>query len=176
MSLSIKLKAVIGTAAFTLALITFEHFDGGVITHYPLADDNLPGISNWWGMLTIPLLTWITFSYTGRRNNKDNSRPPAHSFKNPYLLGGLVFGVIVGLLWEIGQEEMLQYFILLPWLLALFVKVYLPQSLLGFALGMLYTFGGVLPIAIGLVLQVVGFLIYVIFHRLALWVFARFNQ
>ncbi|MEQ8712622.1 MAG: hypothetical protein RIC80_06375 [Cyclobacteriaceae bacterium] len=176
MDLSIKLKAIIGTAAFTLALITFEHFDGGVITHYPLADDNLPGISNWWGMLTIPLLTWITFSFTGRRKNNDNSRPPAHLIKNPYLLGGLVFGAIVGLLWEIDQEAILQYFIMLPVLLALFAKVYLPESLLGFALGMLYTFGGVLPIGIGLVLQVIGFIIYVTFHRSALWVFARFNQ
>ncbi len=173
MDLSIKLKAIIGTAAFTLALITFEHFDGGVITHYPLADDNLPGISNWWGMLTIPLLTWITLSLKERTAGDDKSET---SIDNPYLLGGLVFGLIVAILWEIDQEAILQYFIMLPVLLALFAKVYLPESLLGFALGMLYTFGGVLPIGIGLVLQVIGFIIYVTFHRSALWVFARFNQ
>ncbi len=168
-----KLQAVFGAALFTLALILLEHYNGGVVTHYPLADDSLPGITNWWGMLTIPSLTWIVLTIIEKRDRKDGSNETRRYSRNPYLLAGLIFGLSVGLLWEFRLEEILQYYIMLPWALALFLRVYLPESLLGFALGMLYTFGGVLPIGIGLILQIVGFLIYLIIHKGTLWVFSK---
>jgi hypothetical protein len=42
--------------------LTWDYFNGGVTVHYILANEDLPGISNWWGLLTVPSLTWISLS------------------------------------------------------------------------------------------------------------------
>jgi hypothetical protein len=34
----------------------------------------------------------------------------------------------MGVLWELGQQEILQYLILLPWVIALFLRIYLPEK------------------------------------------------
>jgi hypothetical protein len=53
-----KPMLVFAAAILAALLIFWEYLNGGVVTHYPLADADNPGISNWWGLLTFPLLTW----------------------------------------------------------------------------------------------------------------------
>jgi hypothetical protein len=52
-----KLTLIIVSVIPALALILWEYFNGGVATHYPGADSSNLGLSNWWGLLTIPTLT-----------------------------------------------------------------------------------------------------------------------
>lgn len=163
-----KLRVTLASGFYTLGLILIEYFSGGVVTHYPLADDSLPGITNWWGMITIPLLAWITMTVIEKRKGQTDAIT-----KNPFWLGGLIFGFSVGLLLEFRLEQILQFYIILPWVFALFLKIYRIETLLGFALGMLYTFGGVLPIAIGSILQLVGFILFWVIHYGTTWIFSK---
>ena len=55
---SLKPMLVFAAAILAALLIFWEYLNGGVVTHYPLADADNPGTSNWWGLLTFPLLTW----------------------------------------------------------------------------------------------------------------------
>jgi hypothetical protein len=172
-----KLLLTLIAAALALMHILWEFFTGGVVTHYPLADDSNPGLSNWWGLITIPVLTWIMLSLVERRNSKDGASNKEQPKVNPqYFLGGLAFGLLMALLWEAGQEDILQYLILAPWLMAFFVKTYLPETTIGFVLVMVYTFGGVLPIAFSLVIQTGGFFIYLVFNRGARWLVAKAKE
>ena len=41
---------------FAAAHLTYEHFTGGVRSHHVLNRPDLPAISNWFGLLTLPLL------------------------------------------------------------------------------------------------------------------------
>ena len=41
------------------ALLAWDHFHGGVPSHHILAREDLPEISNWWGGVLLPLLTWF---------------------------------------------------------------------------------------------------------------------
>lgn len=159
-----KLLIILGAFILTSIFIFLEHYNGGVITHHLLAREDLPGISNLWGLLSIPLLTWLTISLISNRRNKiiKTEVTNLESFDNKTLRGfivALLFGIIASLLWEFNFENILQYFILLPVLIAFFKPVYLPQYLLGFVIGMLFTFGGILPIIIGIVLLVLCFLV-----------------
>jgi len=146
----------------TLTFILIEHFKGGVITHHLLAREDLPGISNWWGLLTIPILGLISVYFIDKRRNK-LIKPEAKSinyFDSKVLrnfLFALLFGGTASLLWEFGQAEILQYYILLPVLIAFFKPVHFTEYLLGFVIGMLYTFGGILPILVGTVLLIICF-------------------
>ena len=74
-------------------------------------------------------------------------------------LAAFVYGIGMSLLWEFGLAEVLQYLILLPLVFALFKPVYRIEFLMGFLVGMTFTFGGVLPIFIGTVLLILSFFI-----------------
>lgn len=172
MKLIIQNKSLVITGAFiiTAVIILREYFNGGVITHYLLAREDLPGFSNWWGLLTIPLLSWIVVTLIQRRLGREavsGVDPKKRESKlQKRFLAALLFGIICSLLWEFGLASVLQYFILLPLLVAFFRPIHLPEYLLGFVIGMLYSFGGVLPILIGLVLLLLCFLINLIIQFL----------
>ncbi len=51
-----KTQATISGFVFTSVFIFREYFNGGVVSHNLLAREDLPAISNWWGLLTVPLL------------------------------------------------------------------------------------------------------------------------
>ncbi|MBO0322889.1 hypothetical protein J0X14_11330 [Muricauda sp. CAU 1633] len=157
--LDYKIPVSLGAMALTLAMIIGEYINGGVVTHHLLADDNLPGISNWWGLVTIPLLTWAVIALIKKRQDNATSHTDSNGILYRFF-GALAFGIIMSILWGFRLEEIMQYLILLPVVIAFFRPVYLPECLLGFVYGMLYTFGGILPILIGLVLTVLCFIAY----------------
>ncbi len=165
-------KVLVAGAALILTtiFILWEHFNGGVITHHLLAREDMPGISNLWGLLTIPLLSWLTVSLIQRRRDKKiKSGLDMGDFETNVLkhfLAALVFGIIASLLWEFNQEHILQYYILLPILIAFFRPVNFPECFLGFVIGMLFTFGGILPMIIGTVLLVLCFLVNILIRVL----------
>ncbi|WP_348703378.1 hypothetical protein [Tenacibaculum sp. 190524A02b] len=153
-----KVKFVLATFIFTLLLILREYYSGGVITHYLLAREDLPGFSNWWGLLTVSLLAIVTLSINSRERKGKIFEINDSQFLRR-LLGGFVFGVIISLLWEFDLEHILRYFILLPIVIAIFKPVHFLEYLLGFVLGMLFSFGGVLPNIIGTVLLIACFVV-----------------
>lgn len=159
-----KSQASLGAFIVTFLFILWEHFNGGVVTHHLLARDDLPGLSNWWGLVTVPLLFWISISLINRRNDKPvNSETKSEGFENiifKRFLAALGFGLLLSILWEFQFENILQYLILTPIFVAFFRPVHLPEYLMGFVLGMLFTFGGILPILFGLILSFLCFLIH----------------
>ncbi|MFD0860917.1 hypothetical protein ACFQ1M_01745 [Sungkyunkwania multivorans] len=164
--LKYKPAIVLGITFVVGLFILWEHLNGGVITHHLLADDNMPGISNWWGLITIPSLSWILLSIIQKRIRKESL--PTEGFDEKALvkeamyrfIGGLLFGITAAAFWELNLEYILQYFIYLPVVLALFISVHKPEYYLGFVLGMAFTFGGILPIAFGLVLLLLSFVVH----------------
>ena len=62
-----RILLIFGSVLLVLVHLVFEHFHGGVVTHYFLQDDTLPGISNWWGLLTLPLATWVVLMSIEKR-------------------------------------------------------------------------------------------------------------
>jgi len=56
--LSIKIRIVI-TTLFIIAVtgaLFWEYTHDGVVTHYILQSDDMPGISNWWGVNYYPTI------------------------------------------------------------------------------------------------------------------------
>ena len=169
-----KIFITLGSFIIVLVLTLREYFYGGVITHHLLAREDLPGFSNWWGLLSVPLLTWIVLYFILRR--KSSKEKITENNYSPILInfiGALVLGLSMSILWEFRMEAVLQYLILLPLAISIFKPVYFPECLLGFVLGMLYAFGGILPIIIGTVLMILCFLIYQIIHKGAIWLFSK---
>ena len=70
--LSIKFR-ILFTATVTILVwihLIWDHFNGGVPTHYLLQSEDMPGISNWWGGITLPLTTFLLLLWVHKNQLK----------------------------------------------------------------------------------------------------------
>lgn len=129
------------------SLLVWQHFHGGVASHHLLHDPDLPQISDWWGGLLLPTLSWGLLGLARRRIVKADTL--GLESVGVGLLGGVAVGLALSISFVGGHESISNalFFSLLP--LALFLPVYRPECLLGFVLGMSMAFGAVLPTLFG---------------------------
>lgn len=154
-----------GTIAIAIwLLLTWNYFNGGVPSHHILQRKDLPEISNWWGGLLLPLLTWfllyriqkrIRYANGGNDEGLNISKNIIYAF-----LGALCFGIFLSVFFTFGFTDIPFYMFIGLLLLSLFLPVYRAECLLGFVIGMTFTFGGVLPVGIGSILLLISILIY----------------
>jgi hypothetical protein len=147
-----------------LANLMWEHFNGGVVSHHILDRSDLPGISNWWSALLIPALMWFLLGRIQRRLALDSSGEQTASKLPTRVIAGFVcalfFGILLSVSFTSGYETISSCLFDSMVLFALFLPVYRAECVLGFVLGMTFTFGAVLPTAIGSTIAAVSAFIY----------------
>lgn len=144
------------TMAVTLAEsahLAWEHFNGGVVSHHLLNRADLPAISNAWGLLLLPTLTWFLSGLALTRASassvgKEAVPRPAASVVAGFA-GALLFGVLLSVCFTHGYETAASSLFLGMFVLALLLRVCRAECVLGFVLGMTFTFGAVLPTLVG---------------------------
>lgn len=149
-------------------LLAWDYSHGGVPRHHLLADAALPSVSNWWGGLLLPALTWLLLARI-RQNAQGKSEASAAarpSFRREGygFAGAVVAGVLIAVLFSLGYPDSAGIVLLGLFVSALFVPIYRPECLLGFVLSMTFTFGAVLPIVIGTVVGLIGWVLYAWFR------------
>jgi hypothetical protein len=144
--LSLRLGFTGLVALAEAAHLTWEHLDGGIVSHNLLNDPTLPALWNGWGLAVLPALAWIAsrhaFDWSG--SGWRLHRPWALR-----LLCALSAGIALAASFWAGREDASGALLIAVALSAFFVRAYRPEYLLGFALGMALTFGGLLPVLIG---------------------------
>lgn len=168
---------ITGFVSLTIwSLLAWYYFNGGVPSHHILAREDLPEISNWWGAILLPGLTWFVLFRIQKRENISNEKSSKFlEFPQKVwvgFLGALTFGVALSVFFTLGNEGMSSYLMLSVFLLSLFFPVYRAECLLGFVIGMTFTFGAILPTGIGSILAVVGFLIYNLLRPMLLFLYS----
>jgi len=158
------INRILFTAIVTLLSwvhLAWDYFHGGIPTHYLLHRKDLPGISNWWGGIVIPLLTWFLLYRIKRRvydkDINEASNTPNHVIYG--FFGALLFGILLSFFFAIGTDVP-GYLIIGLFIISFFIPIYRAEHLLGFVLGMAYTFGGILPIVIGSILVLIFMIDY----------------
>ncbi len=173
--LNSRTKIVITTivTVFVGGLLLLEHLQGGVGSHHLLARRDMPKISNWWGILIVPLLTWILLSLMQNRHSSSASDQKTVSKQEAQgFISAFIFGIFLTILYY-NVPELPGYFMLGTFVLALFIPIYRPQYFLGFVLSMAYGFGGVLPVIFGLILVPVYFIEYHYIRKAFLFIFNK---
>jgi hypothetical protein len=144
--------------AFAAAFVAFEHFNGGVQTHYFLARGDLPGFSNWLSLLVLPLLGSVL---TIRARSETDGR--AGSFFLPTLAAGtagsLVYGAALAASYLLGLEQLSVVLFFGLFVCTLAFPIYRAEFIFGFVLGMTIAFGSVIPLAIALFFAMVSFVL-----------------
>jgi hypothetical protein len=153
------------------SLLAWNYFHGGVPSHHILNQKDLPEISNWWGGIWLPVFAWIVMFRIQKRENLTIKNISDFPSKIIYgFIGGLIIGISIATLFHLEFNEFLGYFLPSILIIALFYPIYYAECLLGFVLGMTYTFGAILPTGIGSILAVIAFLINKLIRPTGLYV------
>lgn len=152
-----RTTATIAIAGIMALLLGWQHFNGGVPAHHLLADPGMPALSNWWGLLTLPLLAWYLLGRIERRHAGD---PASAGRIKAAFAGALLFGVAIATLFTAGEHAIVDYLVQALVVVALFYPIYRAEYVLGFVLGMTWTFGAVLPTIAACVFALAGAIIH----------------
>ncbi|MFG6465306.1 hypothetical protein [Roseateles sp. BYS87W] len=148
-SLALRLRwfaFALGAEALHLA---WEAMHGGIVTHHLMQRSDWPGLSNAWGLLVVPALAaWAA----GRWDGAAAQRRQVAWGGVVALAWGLALSTAFAWPWPAATEVL--FFGLL--LAALAWPVHRAECLLGWVLGMSWTFGALLPTAIGAVLMLLS--------------------
>jgi hypothetical protein len=166
------------TAIVTIAiwsLLVWDYYHGGVPTHHLLQREDLPGFSNWLGGILIPLLAWFLLYRIHKRISND-----ATVFKLPAtivyaFLGAFAFGLLLSVFFTLNYSDLPFYMIVSLLLLALFYPIYHAECCLGFMMGMIFTFGGVLPIILIVTLSLIGAFLHLIIRPSILYIASKLS-
>jgi hypothetical protein len=160
----LRLYATAFAVLAELAHLAWEYFNGGVKSHHILNLPEMPAISNWWGLFLLPVLTWyltgrIQKSIASHDVGKDEiSKLPLSIVAG--FIGSLLLGILLSISFTNGNEAIASYLFLGMFVLALLLPVYRAEYLLGFVLGMTFTFGVVLPTAVGSIIAALSAFIH----------------
>ncbi|WP_194976047.1 hypothetical protein [Aquiflexum lacus] len=180
MSLKIRLYF---TAIITLAiwaLLLWSHFHGGVPSHHILAREDLPEISNWWGGFLLPFLTlFLSYRVEKRLTKQCKGHSPLTTIPKSVWTGfflALLYGISLSSFFSFGNTEMPGYMLMGILVISLFYPIYRAECILGFVVGMTYTFGAVLPTGISCILALIGTLIYLLIRPGILLLFSKIKN
>lgn len=156
----------LSSIVFVAALLLHDHFNGGVRSHHLLDRRDLPSISNWFGLVVLPLLGWLLGV---RLRNQINSVSRSGL---PIGIGiGLVCSVLYGAAlagsFVVGASGITSGLFFGLFLLAAALPIYRIEYIFGFVVGMTFTFGAVLPALVALVVGGVSALLHSAFRAVA---------
>lgn len=176
-----RLRFYLATVAvfWEMAHLAWEQLNGGVQSHHFLAMEEMPAISNWWGLLLLPILVWfLAGSIQKRIDFQSNGKGSKSQVLTSVLVGGiasLIFGILLSFFFTSGNEDITSYLFFGMLLLALILPIYRAECLLGFVLGMTFTFGTVLPAFIGSIVAALSAFVhlYIIPGLARLWTWSK---
>jgi len=170
-----RIYVTLSITFFVWGLLIWDYFHGGVPSHHILAREDMPSISNWWGGVLIPVLTWFLTFRIQKRLTREAIHPVTEVPRNVWLpfLTALLFGILLSVSFAFRVSGLPGYMMLSVFVMALFFPVYRSEYLLGFVLGLIYTFGGVLPILIGSILILGAVIIHKLIRPAILFVWSK---
>ena len=177
-----KIKAIIVglVTALIFTFLLWEHFHGGVTSHHILHSEDLPAISNWWSGLLLPVLTWFLWSRVEKRLDQNafgTQQPNSAMSKVVWIfMVGLVLGIVLAASFTYAFKPFLDNVLYILIVLSFFIPLYYAEYILGFILGMTYTFGAILPTVFILVFAGLGWVTYGYIRPLILRLGNSFNK
>jgi len=149
---------------YVWGLLIWQYFHGGVPSHHILHRSDLPSISNWWGGLLLPVLSWFLVGRINKREAENYSFGVIVGFS-----GALLYGIALSAFFVNGLEQLVSYMPPGLLFLALFLPIYRSEYFLGLVIGMSYTFGAILPTGFGVIVAIIAVVIYNLIRPIPLY-------
>ena len=131
------------------------------------------------GALLLPAMAWFLSGRVQRRitsqtgGNDATGMPPMTVIAR--FIGALIFGAVFAGSFAFGYETVTGYLFQGLIVLALLLPIYRAECVLGFVLGMTFTFGAVLPTAVGSVIAALSAVAHLVVYPLLVrgWTWLR---
>jgi hypothetical protein len=161
-----RLGLTVGVFLAELSHLIWDYRHGGVPSHHLLNNPDWPAVSNWWGALLLPALTWMLLGPIMRRMAAPapdaGARAPRLRGSGVLFGGALLFGILLSVAFTNAYDTLAATLFLGMLAATLVVPLYRAEWVLGFVFGMALTFGVVLPTVIGAVVAAVAALIQLV--------------
>ena len=169
----IRIYLTVAVLLAEIGHLAWEHFHGGIASHHFLNRADMPAVSNGWGLLLLPAISWFLGGIALRRSiataaavtiNAPGGQAEAAGLARGVFVGffaGLLFGASLAATFSLGYQDVTSILFFGMLLLALVFRVYRAECVLGFVLGMTFTFGAILPALVASVTAVIS----VVAHR-----------
>ena len=165
---------------FTIALVIFavihlglEIQNGGVVSHHLLAREDMPAISNWWGLLLLPALAWFLYPFMSGSHVSMTKHPAGRlglsRAAQHRLAGTIVYVGMLGAAFEIGNEQIPAVLMGVLFPLGIVIPLYRAELILGMVIGMTFTFGAIIPTFVTGVIALASYLT----HTIARFIFLK---
>lgn len=142
-------------------LLLWEHLNGGIKSHHFLAREDMPAISNAWGLVVLPLVGWLCAKSLQHRLGKefpDGNVPTSYVRKLGWAFAAAaVYGAAIVVAFLTGHSEISGFLFPALFVIGLFLPIYRAEYYLGFVAALCPAFGAVLPVVIGGVVAGVSF-------------------
>lgn len=144
------------------AMLIWQYTHGGVPSHHLLHRADYPAISNWWGGIVLPVLSWVMLSRIQTRillSSPEKAEVLSKQIAISFVLA-LMYGAMLSITFVYGYSEISS--VMFPGILffALFIRVYREEFILAFILSMSITFGAVLPTIFATIIAIPSAIVY----------------
>lgn len=150
----------LGLAILVVAAhLGWEYTHGGVQSHHVLNRADLPAVSNWWGLLVLPVLGWLASRVVSRRiaSERGTFAKAVSAFSGALLLGAALSAAFA------AHHEAVTFGLFLATLAAgLALRTYRAEYVFGFVLGMTFVFGSVLPTIVASVAAAISAVVHLV--------------
>ncbi|KFI07515.1 hypothetical protein [Massilia sp. BSC265] len=160
-------RLILATSAFAAEVLHlgWEYTQGGVPAHHLLNNPDLPAVSNWWGLLVVPLLVWFLVGRIQRRAAtlvQTGSRERFRTLAQTRFAVAFLWAAALALAFTFGHPAVTWIFFG-AFAAALIAGAWRAEYVLGFALGMTLTFGAVLPVLVASTIAACAFAVHLLF-------------
>ncbi len=160
MKLPLRLRIVITLIVSFLIWghLAWDHFHGGIPSHFLLHNKDLPGIPNWWGGIVLPFFTWLLLYRIHKRIDSADTSLATQNLRSTVLpfISAASVSIVIAVCFS-NSIEVTDYIMGSIFILAFFLPLYKSEYLLGWVLGAAFTFGAIIPMAFGSLLALVFF-------------------
>ena len=175
----IRIYLTVAVLLAEIGHLAWEHFHGGIASHHFLNRADMPAVSNAWGLLLLPVMSWFLGGIALRRSiataaavtiNAPGGQAEAAGLARGVFVGffaELLFGASLAATFSLGYQDVTSILFFGMLLLALVFRVYRAECVLGFVLGMTFTFGAILPALVASVTAVISAVAHRVLYPLA---------
>jgi hypothetical protein len=167
----LELSVVAFAVLFPAAYLAWQATHGGVVSHHLLDQRNLPALSNWWGLVVIPLVGALA-SWSAQRRAAINAA--ALTKAAAATVGAFLVGVALSVSFAVDSGGSASAYIFFAVLLSgVMLPTYRPEYVFGFAIGMSFVIGLVLPTIIALVAVAISAAFHFLVRPAFVWAVRR---
>lgn len=146
----LKYYVIAVTILFIIGNLLWEHLNGGVISHNLLHRSDYPAISNWWGLLILPFIAWLSTVRIEKRVTLQPSDAPVRAQILRFVLFGffcmLVLSLVQSLSVIFGYGNVAMYLSLGLVVVGLFLPIYKAECVFGYVFGSIVFSGAIIPL------------------------------